>query len=139
MAIRNYFKAGLWNGLGRTVKRHADNAIKQNKFVIQEVSDLCTWDREQQSESEIDYVPMSSNDYELIKSELKSGLELVKPVHGAVKVHAVVGLSCNNVMVRSVSRLCSRCFEGTQFYDDICYDGWDRHSIARKQPKSKKR
>ena len=54
---------------------------------------------------------MSADDYQLSKSELKTSLELVKPVHGAMKVHAVVGLESNNVMVRAVSCSCFNCFE----------------------------
>ena len=55
MAAWNYFEAGHGkgpcDGVGGTVKRLADDAIKQNKVVIQDASDFFIWGRDQQSES----------------------------------------------------------------------------------------
>ena len=117
------------------MKRLADDAIKQNKVIIQDASDFFIWGRDQQSESKIDYAFVSADDYQLSKSELKTRLEFVKPVHGTMKVHAVVGLESSNVMVRAVSCFCFNCFEGIKFCSETCCDGWEKHSMAKKQNK----
>ena len=135
----NYFRAchgkGPCDGVGGTVKRLADDYVKQNKVVIQDAADFFAWSRDKQSESKIDYTFVSTDEYKLSKVSLQSGLEVIKPVQGTMKVHAAVGLGNNSVMVRDVSCFCFNCFEGVKFCEESCCDGWEKHNLLKKQKK----
>ena len=95
VASWNYFEAGHGkgpcDGVGGTVKRLADDYVKQNKVVIQDAADFFAWGRDKQSESKIDYTFVSTDEYKLSKVSLQSRFEVIKPVQGTMKVHAAVG------------------------------------------------
>ena len=103
----NYFEVGHGkvpcDGVGGTVKRLADDAVTQNKVVIQGLLDFFAWSQETQNESKIKYLFVSSEETKVCKKLLQERVETLKPVAGTMKVHAVNGLEDNKMAVRNIS------------------------------------
>ena len=110
----NYFEAGHGkgpcDGLGGTVKRMADEAVKTEKAVIQEAKDFFAW-AQSSSMSAVKFLFVSKDECEQKAAELKK-LSL-KPIKGTMEVHAVSGQGHSTVMTRAVSCYCDLCLEGS--------------------------
>ena len=70
----NYMEAGhgkrLCNPIGGTAKRKADQAVKNERFVIQDAVDFYEWSK--QESSAIKYVHLSTEEYEISANFLKA-------------------------------------------------------------------
>ena len=84
---------GPCDGIGSTVKRLAEDAVTQNKAVIQDPSDFFAWSQETQSESKITYLFVSSEETKICRRitpynvgsvlwRLFSTLEVVQYIRG---------------------------------------------------------
>ena len=59
------------NSIGGTVKRLADDAVTQNKVVIQDPLDVFAWSQETQNESKIKYLFVSSEETKVCRNCFK--------------------------------------------------------------------
>ena len=82
----NYFEAGHGkgpcDGIGGTVKRLADDAVTQNKVVIQDPLDILAWSQETQNESKIKYLFVSSEEAKVCKKLLQERAETLNQWQG---------------------------------------------------------
>ena len=133
----NYFEAGHGkgpcDGIGGTVKRLADDAVTQNKVVIEDPLDIFSWSQETQNESKIKYLFVSSEETKVFKELLQERAETLKTVAGTMKIHAVNGLEENKVAVRNISCFCYSCFPAMQFEEKSCCDGWSTHNLQKRK------
>ena len=116
-AVWNYFEAGHGkgpcDGLGGTVKRMADEAVRSGKNTIQDAEEFFKWT---QTES----CSMKSVKFMFVKSSMCEqkaialGMNEIKPVKGTMKVHAVIGKGNNEIMVSNVSCYCEVCISGKE-------------------------
>ncbi|MEW8542103.1 MAG: hypothetical protein AB2693_01095 [Candidatus Thiodiazotropha sp.] len=127
----HYFEAGHGkgpcDGIGGTTKRNADNAVKQGKAVIQEATDFFAWAKS--TDTQIEYYFITPEAFESCKTEVESRNKKLKPVKGTLQLHAVVGLSDGQVMVRKTTCICSKCFSENGFsLNTTCV--WEKHRMA---------
>lgn len=112
-AIWNYFEAGHGkgpcDGLGGTTKRLADEAVRQGKVEIQDAKDFYEW-ASKSNMKEVDFVFVGKDICEKKKTEIKN--EPIKPVKDTMKLHAVVGISENAILIRVTSCYCELCMAG---------------------------
>jgi hypothetical protein len=63
---------GLCDGLGASVKRSADNAVRQGKVSIQSAADVLKWvDSAMESGSKVRYMRYTQDDYDISDKLLK--------------------------------------------------------------------
>lgn len=109
-AIWNYFEAGYGkgpcDGLGGTTKRLADEAVRQGKVEIQDAKDFYEW-ASKSNMKEVDFVFVGKDICEKKKTEINNN-EPIKPVKDTMKLHAVVGISENAILIRVTSCLHGR-------------------------------
>lgn len=117
---------GPCDGLGASVKRAADMAVKQEKSSIQDANEFFTWASENNS-SKIRYVLYSERDIELAKSRLEKYQTLVS-IPGTMKIHAVAPLDEHSVAVRETSCYCVNCLLGI---DNSKCSGWETKVISK--------
>ncbi|KAL3861493.1 hypothetical protein ACJMK2_007526 [Sinanodonta woodiana] len=85
------------DGLGASVKRAADNAVKQGKVSIQSASDFLKWaESSMTSGSKVKYFGYTQEEYELSEAVLKERLKPV-PVKGTFKIHNIIGSGTNKI------------------------------------------
>ncbi|CAC5404494.1 unnamed protein product [Mytilus coruscus] len=78
------------DGLGASVKRTADQAVKQGKCSIQGASDFYAWGMHcEESGSKVKYIFYDQNDYDSASAELL-GRPQTNSIPGTMKLHAVV-------------------------------------------------
>lgn len=110
-AIWNYFEAGHGkgpcDGLGGTTKRLADEAVRQGKVEIQDAKDFYEW-ASKSNMKEVDFVFVGKDICEKKKTEINNN-EPIKPVKDTMKLHAVVGISENAILIRVTSCYCELC------------------------------
>ena len=121
----NYMEAGhgkrLCNPIGGTDKRKADQAVKNERFVIQDAVDFYEWSK--QESSAIKYVHLSTEEYEISANFLKALCKNLDSVNGEMTLHAVFSLKPNWIWIRNTSCFCSNCFDHN-FRKDSCCKGW---------------
>ena len=111
-ATWNYWEAGHGkgpcDGLGGTVKRMADNAVKSGKVCIQDSDDFYAW-------TQSEFCTMNNVRFVFVetakcqeKAKALSQLKL-KPVRGTMKVHAVKGKGNSMIAIRYTSCYCQEC------------------------------
>ena len=125
----HYFEAGHGkgpcDGVGGTTKRMADEAVKQHKATIQDANDFFQWAKAQTS-STIQYLFVSKEEC-LTTEECIEGFGQLRPVPGALKLHAAVPLDEveGTIAVRKTSCFCANCFAGGKFnLESTC--GWQK-------------
>ena len=118
----DYFEAGHGkgpcDGIGGTVKRCADMAIKQRKVNIQSADDFHTWAAS--SNLAVSFKYISKDDigrYSIILNENLA--KNCKPVKGTLKLHSV-RTDGSFLYIKNTSCYCNSCLEG-----EFC-DGWSR-------------
>ena len=84
---------GPCGGLGGSVKRSADSAIKQGKVVIQSAEDFYSWAYESEARSVVKYYYVSQEEYELAHSYTEEVNKKLKAVPNTMKVHAMAPVS----------------------------------------------
>jgi hypothetical protein len=107
----NYLESGHGkgpcDGLGASVKRAADMAIKQGKASIQNGKDFYHWATTERG-SKVKYVYYGQEDYDEAKIILDSKEKCI-PVSGTFKLHAVVPIDSVRIAVRDTSCYCPAC------------------------------
>lgn len=132
----HYFESGhgksACDGVGGTTKRNADNAVKQNKAVIQDANDFYAWAI--QHESDISYIMITSDEYETSFKEVESRKELLKPIKGTMLVHAIAVDKTGKLVKRNTSCACDNCFslEGFNGESECLWDTVTMKSDDRK-------
>jgi hypothetical protein len=125
----NYFESGHGkgpcDGLGGTVKRMADTAIKTSKVVIQDALDFFKWANEKSSFVNVIFKYVPDTDITIKISSLEGSQSLLRPVKGTMKLHAVVGTGNSNIFVRETSCYCVRCLT-----DEMC-DTWRKETTRK--------
>ncbi|XP_061183299.1 uncharacterized protein LOC133191568 [Saccostrea echinata] len=116
----NYFESGHGkgpcDGLGGTVKRLADEAMRSGKVMIQDAKAFYDWAK---SSSMKNVTFVESAECEKKKDELNAYQSEIRAVKGTMKLHAVVGLGNSCVKIKDVSCYCDECLSG-----NIC-SGWN--------------
>ena len=122
----HYFESGhgksACDGVGGTTKRNADNAVKQNKAVIQDAMDFFAWAC--QSDGEIKYHMITQEDYDRNSMEIEAEKEKIKPVKGTFSLHAITNDINGQLVKRNTSCACENCFSENGF-DGKSSCGWD--------------
>ncbi|XP_052257645.1 uncharacterized protein LOC127862523 [Dreissena polymorpha] len=120
-AVWNYFEAGHGkgpcDGLGGTVKRLADNAIKTGKVMIQDASGFYSWAKETSSFHNVEFKFVTDkeiSDKTIVIAKYAANL---RPVKGTMKLHAVVGQGNFKIFVRDTSCYCVGCLSGVRCDD----------------------
>ena len=130
----NYLEAGHGkgpcDGLGASVKRQADTAVKQGKACIQDAGDFFAWALSTTDTSKVRYVLYTQGDYDSAASEI-TVKPVVRPVPGTMAIHAVVPQDNLNVAVRSISCYCPQCMSDVS--KSGCQPRWDVHNLAKSQ------
>ena len=138
-AIWNYFEAGhgkgRCDGIGGTAKRLADDAIKQEKAIIQDAHEFFAWANETQSSSLITYIFVSADECQESQRELSDKTKDLVRVQGTMKLHAVCTSGKASVRVRNTSCYCLNCFKDGNFSWGC--RGWTL-SCLEKQKKTRK-
>ncbi|XP_071956012.1 uncharacterized protein [Antedon mediterranea] len=135
----DYFEAGHGkgpcDGIGGTVKRLADEAVKRGAAVIQDAHDFFAWACQERENSRIEYFFVTNEECVAAESEIQMKWPNIRPVPGTTNLHAVRGIS-GEVMVRNVSCYCGACQE-TSSADNMC-PGWIVHSLTKRQKQNTK-
>ncbi|XP_041456271.1 uncharacterized protein LOC121408727 [Lytechinus variegatus] len=112
----NFFEAGHGkgpcDGIGGTVKRMADNAVKR-KAVIQDAKDFFTWATQGhgcETNSKIEYFFVTKEECSSSSEFITQQWGSVKSFTGTLQVHAVIGKD-KGVLLRNVSCYCTKCRE----------------------------
>ena len=111
-ATWNYFEAGHGkgpcDGLGGTVKRMADEAVRSGKATIQDAEDFFKWTQSENCSMKTVHFMFVQSSVCQQKSAALSMHE-IKPVKGTMKLHAVVGKGNNTISTSNVSCYCEEC------------------------------
>lgn len=118
---------GPCDGLGGSVKRSADMAVRQGKCSIQNAGDFYKWVTSNDA-SKVKYILYSENDIKQAEELIKSK-PAAQAVPGTMKVHAVVPLDECTVATRELSCYCTECF--SDVLNTSCA-GWTVRSITAK-------
>ncbi|XP_035684140.1 uncharacterized protein LOC118421089 [Branchiostoma floridae] len=130
----NYFEAGHGkgpcDGVGGTVKRMADDAVKQGDAQIQDAHDFFKW-ASVQDKSVIKYDFVSKLECKDSEDFLRKKYAKVKTIKGTMAFHSVVGLPGGKIMSAKTSCYCTNCFGEGGFQPETCCKGkWETHGIS---------
>ncbi|XP_071500413.1 uncharacterized protein [Diadema antillarum] len=111
----NYFEAGHGkgpcDGIGGTVKRLADDAVKRNAANIQDASDFYAWacrERQESTGSKIEYFFVSKSECEESSGLIAERWAAVKSFPGTLQAHEVIGAG-DTLLMREQSCYCVKC------------------------------
>ncbi|MES9879799.1 MAG: hypothetical protein ABW185_02860 [Sedimenticola sp.] len=104
---------GPCDGLGGSVKRSADMAVKRGKAVIQTAEDFYAW-AVSETESSVSYYYVSQNEYDEAYQHIQHKNIGIKPVPKTMTIHAAVPLSTTRIAVRKTSCNCDVCIINIQ-------------------------
>ena len=88
-------RKGRMTPIGGMAKRNADQAVKNEKYVIQDAIDFFEWAKQDTSTIAFSYV--SIEDYEISEKFLKAACENLQGVQGTMKVYVVFSLKANSI------------------------------------------
>jgi hypothetical protein len=128
----NYLEAGHGkgpcDGLGASVKRGANNAVIQNKAVIQDAEDFYSYTQSEACKSKVDYCYVSKQDVQKAKNDLDQYGDL-KRVVGTMKMHAVCPMGVDERVVLTKELSCySECCKLKP--SSAC--SWEEHTLTAK-------
>ncbi|XP_071479520.1 uncharacterized protein [Diadema antillarum] len=130
----NYFEAGHskgpCDGIGGTVKRLADDAVKRQSAVIQDANDFYAWASQEREDNDITYCFVSKDECALASKEISQKWSSVKSVVGTMKLHAVVGVADHKILTRELSCYCDNCVHSHLDATSSMCDGWVKHDLA---------
>ena len=122
-----YFEAGhgkgSCEGVGGTVKRLADQAVKSGHACIQDAMDFRAWSFSIEKSSSMRFRFVSSEDF---TSYDQSRLN---PLRGTMQIHQNVGIGNNQLKSRNLSCFCGSCFSSGKFLFGC--EGWSSHCIIK--------
>ena len=107
----NYFEAGHGNrpcyGVGGSVKKMADEAVRQQKVVIEDTSDFFAWTQQHMSSSSMSFSFVPEQECKIAQKEIEE-FGNIKPVPGTMRIHAVAAVPSNpsQVIIRATSCHC---------------------------------
>ncbi len=131
-ATWNYFESGHGkgpcDGIGGTVKRLADDAVKRGVASIQDAHDFYAWACQEREESSIEYLFVSREDCAR-SAEFIQQWSTSKPVSGTMKIHSVIGVDKNQILIRDISCYCDNC--RSCHLPDMC-SGWELRRLSRR-------
>ena len=116
---------GPCDGLGASVKRSADMAVKQEKCSIQDASDFISW--AENGESKVKYIHYDEMDIEHAQ-EILNKKKHPLAVTGTMKLHAVVPINKRTIAIREVSCYCNSCLVDVTNTD--CH-GWEKRHVLK--------
>ena len=120
---------GPCDGLGGSVKRSADMAVRQAKCNIQDAADFYAWGLQSElAGSKVKYLLYTQEDYdETVARTAKRETPL--SVTGTMKLHAVVPSrqATKSVYTRNVSCYCLTCMTDVETTDCA---GWELHALS---------
>ena len=124
-ATWNYFEAGHGkgpcDGLGGTVKRMADEAVRSGKTTIQEADDLFKWTQSEHcSMKNVKFIFVQTSLCQE-KSNAISNFE-IKPIKGTMRIHSVIGKGNNAIITSTVSCYCDKCI--SHIYQECKSNQW---------------
>ncbi|KAK3104833.1 hypothetical protein FSP39_011252 [Pinctada imbricata] len=120
---------GPCDGLGASVKRSADMAVRQGKHSIQDANDFLSWARHSEATgSKVTYLYYSQDDYDNTM-EMLTKKQQPQPISGTFKLHAVVPYGNGKIATRNTSCYCEKCI--THAYTDC---GWEIKEIYKSKP-----
>ena len=117
------------DGIGGTAKRLADDAIKQEKVIIQDAQDFFAWTDQTQSSSKIKYLFVPTDECQESQQELAEKAEGLLRVPGTMKLHAVCAGGHQAVQVKDTSCYCLNCFKDGTFIWGC--EGWKQCIIKK--------
>ena len=94
--------------IGGLAKQKADQAVKNGKYVIQDVIDFFEWAKQDISAIAFSYV--SIKDYEISWKFLKAACGNLQALKGTIKVHAAFSLKANSIWFCDMSWFCKNLF-----------------------------
>jgi len=121
---------GPCDGLGGSVKRSADMAVKQAKCNIQDAADFFAWGLQSESAgSKVKYLHYTQEDYDTTVAQM-SERENALSVPGTMKLHAIVPSVQfpMSIYVRNVSCYCLSCMINV---DSTHCTGWELHALSK--------
>ena len=125
---------GPCDGLGGSVKRSADMAVKQGKAVIQNGKDFYRWaEKQTDAETSVSYYFVTQEMYNAAADDMKEKAASIKAVNGTFKIHAVVPVGENKVITREVSCNCNNCLNDVS--QSTC-EGWKVHELYKRPASS---
>jgi hypothetical protein len=120
---------GACDGIGGSVKRSADTAIKTGKENITCGKDFFDWGS--RTDSKIRYEFVDKTEYEAANKQVEERQKNIKPVKGTLKVHSVSSISEQEIMVRETTCVCKECFTEKGFvWTDENACGWRKYSLT---------
>jgi len=117
---------GPCDGLGASVKRMADLAVKQHKCLIQDASDFFKWTLKRADETKVKYIQYTEQNIEEASETLKLKKQAI-PIQGTMKIHAVCPTGQNSIAVREMSCYCDDCTNNVT--TSVC--GWNIKPITK--------
>lgn len=99
---------GPCDGVGGTVKRLADMAVKRHSAIIQSADDFYKWGKTQENSS-LKYMFVPKSQSAEVHVELTNLVG--KQVKGTIQVHAVISLGGGEIAVWVTFCFCEACFE----------------------------
>ena len=127
----NYLESGHGkgpcDGLGASIKRSADNAIKHGKANIQNAADFYQYATKTTEEgSKVKYMMYTQEDYDEAKSILDTKPQ-IQAIPGTFKIHYVVAVGKMEIQTRHVSCYCENCIE--DITQATC-EGYTKHKLT---------
>ena len=111
---------GLCDPIGRTTKKKANLAVKNDKAVVQDAHDFFAWAKESEETSTIRFRFLYSEDCANAALFLSEACKDIKPVQGTMKLHPVLLHAANKIWVRDTSCFGDCCFNGSFQQDTSC-------------------
>jgi hypothetical protein len=116
-ATWNYFEAGHGkgpcDGVGGCAKRMADEAVRNEKVVIDDTHGFYAWATKFESAKAVKYIFYTKDDYQAAATRIKRYSDL-KSVPGTMTFHAVVPLDQHKIQARKTSCYCAACLANPQ-------------------------
>ena len=131
--VNHYFESGHGKSAcdvdGGATKGNADNAVKQEKTVIQDAMDLFAYAI--QSEGEIEYQLITTDEYEMSNAVIEERKAVIKSVKGKMTLHAISTDNHRNLKKRNTTCACWNCFNSGDGFHGISVCGWDTVDLLK--------
>ena len=120
---------GPCDGLGGSVKRSADMAVKQGRVIIQNAKDFYAWAGGQsETNTSVSYFYVSQETYFNYANEMKERITNLKAVTGTFKLHSVVPVGESKIASHDLSCNCESCL--SDVLNTSC-EGWKIHELNK--------
>ncbi|XP_063953700.1 uncharacterized protein LOC135153666 [Lytechinus pictus] len=143
----DYFEAGhgkgACDGIGGTVKRLADEAVKRRAAVIMNAHDFFAWASQERHDNpsnyKITYFFITKKDCSDCAEIIAQKWSCLKSVKGTMDIHSVIGMGSEDlhVLLRNTSCFCEKCVVKDGEYDvNLMCSGWRREHLSRRGARS---